>query len=32
MRSPIGGFGESFYDVNACVYGNGNNLKVGVLI
>lgn len=27
-RGPIGGFGESFYNVNACFNGNGNNLKV----
>lgn len=24
----LGGFGESFYSVIACFYGNGNNLKV----
>lgn len=27
-RVNLGGFGESFYNVIACFYGNGNNLKV----
>lgn len=27
-RVNLGGFGESFYIVIACFYGNGNNLKV----
>lgn len=28
MRGPIGGFGESFYNIIAFFNGNGNNLKV----
>lgn len=27
-RVNLGGFGESFYNVIACFYGNGNKLKV----